>query len=147
LFTHVTVVPTEIVSGSGEYAVVVRMLAPLTIVTVAVVPVGVGVGVGEGDGAVYELPPQAERQSAARRMTPKRTAIFGRLLVLDRKAKAMPADLSDIRAVSHKKAVRGFRELEGLSACVSGGSRRFAAAALAPEALRRGGTPRILSVL
>jgi hypothetical protein len=80
LFTHVTIVPTETFSGFGEYAVVVRALAPLTIVTVAVVSVGVGVGVGEGDGAVYELPPQAVKQSPARRITPKRTAMLDRLL-------------------------------------------------------------------
>jgi hypothetical protein len=94
LFTHVTVVPTETFSGFGENAVFVRVLAPLTIVTDAVVPVGVGAGVGDGDGAVYELPPQAERQSPARRMTPKRTAMLDRLLVRDEEAKTMPADLS-----------------------------------------------------
>jgi hypothetical protein len=92
LFTHVTVVPTETFSGFGENAVVVRVLAPLTIVTDAVVPVGVGVG--DGDGAEYELPPQAVRQSPARRMTPKRTAMLDRLLVQDDEAKTMPADPS-----------------------------------------------------
>jgi hypothetical protein len=80
LFTHVTVVPTETFNGFGENAVVVRVLAPLTIATDEVVPVGAGVGVGDGEGAEYELPPQAVRQSAARRMTPKRTAMLDRLL-------------------------------------------------------------------
>jgi len=42
LFTHVTVVPTDTVNGFGEYAVVVSVRAPATMLTLA--PVGVGVG-------------------------------------------------------------------------------------------------------
>jgi hypothetical protein len=49
LFIHVTVVPTATVSGFGEYAVVVRLRAPLTMVTLAAGP-GAGVGVGVGAG-------------------------------------------------------------------------------------------------
>jgi hypothetical protein len=48
LLTHVTVVPTETVSGFGAYAVVVSVRAPLTIVTVEP-PLGAGVGEGDGD--------------------------------------------------------------------------------------------------
>ena len=82
LFTHVTVAPTDTVSGFGENAVVVRVEAPATIDTV--VPdgggVGVGVGVGEGAGAGFELPPQALRQSAVRRMRLKRVTMLIRSL-------------------------------------------------------------------
>jgi hypothetical protein len=65
--THVTVVPTATVSGFGEYAVVVRVRAPLTIVTLAVAPVGAmgGVGAGAGDGLLWH----AARDSPASRMT------------------------------------------------------------------------------
>jgi hypothetical protein len=42
--THVTAAPRGTAIGFGEYAVVVRFVAPLGIVTVAVAPVGVGVG-------------------------------------------------------------------------------------------------------
>jgi hypothetical protein len=74
LFTHVTVVPIDTLSGLGEYAVVVRLLAPLTIVTVGVVLVGAGVRIGVGVGAaVALLLPQAVRQSPARRTTLRRT--------------------------------------------------------------------------
>src|SRR2546428_2037081 len=52
LFTQVTIVPTETFSGFGEYAMVVRVLAPLTIVTVEVVTVGAGMGVWGGAGAL-----------------------------------------------------------------------------------------------
>jgi len=84
LFTHVTVAPTDTVSGFGENAVVVRVEAPATIETV--VPLGVGVGdgvgagVGDGAGAGFELPPQALRQSAVRRMTLKRVTMLIRSL-------------------------------------------------------------------
>jgi hypothetical protein len=76
LLTHVTVVPTATVTGFGEYAFVVRLLAPLTIVTVAPAPgAGVGVGVGEGVG-VDELLPHAAMHIAARRIAPTRTDIM-----------------------------------------------------------------------
>ncbi len=69
LLTHMTVVPTETVNGFGEYAVVVRLLAPFTIVTV-VLPPGAGVGVGEGDGDMpEELLPHAVNHIAAMRIT------------------------------------------------------------------------------
>jgi len=58
LFIHVTVPPTDTVTGFGEYAVVVRLDEPLTIETR--VPVGVGVGV---DGE-FEEPPHAQQASA-----------------------------------------------------------------------------------
>ena len=60
LFIHVTVPPTDTVTGFGEYAVVVRLDEPLTIETR--VPVGVGVGVGV-DGE-FEEPPHAQQASA-----------------------------------------------------------------------------------
>jgi hypothetical protein len=68
LLTHVTVVPTETVNGFGEYAFVVRLLAPLTIVTVEPLGagVGVGVGVGDGDGPDELLLPHAAMHIAAR---------------------------------------------------------------------------------
>jgi len=75
LFLKVTTVPTATVTGLGEYAVVVRLKAPFTIVTVVAagegVGVGVGVGAGVGEGAGVELL-QAERQRPATRITANR---------------------------------------------------------------------------
>jgi hypothetical protein len=84
LFVHVTVVPTDTLTGFGAYAVVDNTLAPLTIDTLAVEPVGAGVGAGAGVGVVgvvgvvgagagVEPPPQAVKHSTARRIAPRRT--------------------------------------------------------------------------
>jgi hypothetical protein len=63
LFSQLMVVPTGTVSGFGPNALVVKVDAPLAIVTV-VLPAGAGVGPLEGvDGALY--PPHAARQSVS----------------------------------------------------------------------------------
>jgi hypothetical protein len=49
LFVHITEPPTDTVTGFGEYAVVVSVLAPETITAATGEP---GDGVGEGVGAV-----------------------------------------------------------------------------------------------
>ncbi len=59
--TQVTVVPRVIISGLGAYAVVVRVLAPATMDTVA----GAG-GVGEGPDDGLLLPPHPARHSTER---------------------------------------------------------------------------------
>jgi hypothetical protein len=65
LFVHVTLPPTATITGFGEYAVVVRVDAPLTIPTGVPFPLGVGVGDGV-DGVEYEDPqPKHMIRSAA----------------------------------------------------------------------------------
>ncbi len=70
LFVQVTRVPTGTVTGFGAKAVVVRVVAPLTI-EIDIVPDepgdGVGFGVGVGEGAV-ELSVQAASISATSTM-------------------------------------------------------------------------------
>jgi hypothetical protein len=73
LLVHVTVVPTATFSGFGENAVVVRLRAPLTMVTLAVAPVAVGVGEEVGDVLLL----QATIPSAARRITTHLVAMRG----------------------------------------------------------------------
>ena len=64
LLSQLTVVPTETLSGFGEYAVLDNVEEPLTMVTV-VLPAGAGSGVSDGD---VELFPQAVRQTAVKRI-------------------------------------------------------------------------------
>ena len=56
LFIHVIVVPADTSIGFGAYAVVVRLLAPLTIDTLAACPDGVGEGDGDEGSVEDELP-------------------------------------------------------------------------------------------
>lgn len=52
LFLHITVVPTEMFRGFGEYAVVVSVDAPLTMLALVLEPEGKGIGEGDGAGDV-----------------------------------------------------------------------------------------------
>src|SRR5215831_12640043 len=69
LFVHVTVVPTDTVTGFGEYAVVVNVLAPWTILTAAAPPVEGVVGVEDPP------PPQDATSTAAASRNPSRREI------------------------------------------------------------------------
>jgi hypothetical protein len=64
LFTHVTVVPREMLTGFGLYAVVVSVLAPDTIETV--VPGGEGVDDGVVGVELFPHPPIAMSAVATR---------------------------------------------------------------------------------
>jgi hypothetical protein len=80
LFIHVTVVPTDTVSGFGENADDPSDLAPAGMVTVAVDGGGVGVGVGVGEGGGGELLPHPERHTNTKRLVLKRRNMFAELL-------------------------------------------------------------------
>lgn len=78
-FIHVTVVPTDTVSGFGEYADDPSDLAPTGMVTTAVDGAGVGVGGPAGDGFVLLLP-HPDTHTTATRIVLKRSHIFADLL-------------------------------------------------------------------
>jgi hypothetical protein len=66
LFTHVSVVPRAIVTGFGEYAVVVRLLAPDTMETVVPDPDGeLGVPLLPLFPPPHEISAAEDRQSTA----------------------------------------------------------------------------------
>lgn len=72
LFMNITVEPTATVTGLGEYALFVRLNAPLTMLMLVLPGVGVGVGAGAGvllgAGAGFELL-HAARLNPATRMS------------------------------------------------------------------------------
>jgi hypothetical protein len=82
LLIQVTVVPTGTFNGLGTNAVVVSLLAPLTIETVDVAGAGAGfaAGLGAGLGAAGfdESPPHPARQMVAKMMAHTRDDMFDR---------------------------------------------------------------------
>src|SRR6516164_645420 len=87
MLVQVTVPPAEIVTGFGEYAVVVSVRAPETTVTAVPAPVGVG---DVGGGVELLLP-----QDAANATAPTRTRIFSVLVMPGNPATPLPGAVRD----------------------------------------------------
>jgi hypothetical protein len=70
LFVHVTLPPTAIDTGFGEYAVVVIVDDPLTIETGVPLP-----GIGIGEGLVEDEPQPIEKVSSSRAPASRRVIV------------------------------------------------------------------------